>query len=737
MALKSVKAKSKSIKHLYEFGPFRLDSTEHVLIRDGAPLPLTAKALETLQVLVENSGHLVDKDELMSAVWPDTVVEENNLTQSVSALRKALGPEHPYIETVPRQGYRFVAMVKERREEVPSLIVRERTRSTVTIEEEPDTQTLEATALPGEVAEIIEVPRGIRPVPLLAGAVLLVGILVVGGYSLGLFTPARSPEPPGERPGIPTLAQGKYLTVLPFRALGDQASLHYLTEGLTEALTARLFHVGEIHVVTAETGERTRREKPLETVGRELGVNLIVAGMAQDAGDKIQVVVSIEDLARKRKLWTQEFSAGRQDLLPLQDRIFAGLVAGLGLRPRPEELARNIVHPTENAEAYDLYLKGRDALRSYKDAKDIEAAISLYEVALTKDPNFALAYAGLADASLEMYGQRKENFWNEKALHAAQEALRLNRNLAEAHFAMGSVHYSMGENEKAIEELRGGLKLEPNSDEGYRRLGSASLASGQKQEAIQAYQKAIQLSPYYLGNYQMLGDAYLDLGENAKALDAFRRITELEPDNAEGYDNLGAIYLRQGKWQESIPIFQKALGLQPHYETYSNLGTAYFFLKQYDQAVKMFEKAVELNPNEEVAVGNLADAYRWSGHKDKALPTYDKAIELGYKELQVNPRDASALGSLALYYAKKGDTAKSLELIHRARSNDHTTVELIYMEAVIQTLAGHSPEAMKILREAFAKGYAPEEARDDPELANLKSDPEFGKLIQQFSPKTN
>jgi tetratricopeptide (TPR) repeat protein/DNA-binding winged helix-turn-helix (wHTH) protein/TolB-like protein len=736
MAVKTSKAKSKFIKHLYEFGPFRLDSTEHVLSRDGAPLPLTAKAIETLQVLIENSGHLVNKDELMTAVWPNTVVEENNLTQSVSALRKALGPEHPFIETVPRQGYRFVAMVRERREEIPPLIIRERSRSTVTIEEEPDTPTVETTALPGEAVEIIEAPRVGRSVPRLAGAALLLGVLVVGAYSLGLFRHSVSRETPAERNGIPTLAQGKYLTVLPFHALGDQASLHYLTEGLTEALTARLFHVKELHVVTAETGERSSPEKPLATVGRELGVNLVVAGMAQESGDKIQVVVSIQDLAGKRKLWTQEFSGGRQDLLTLQDQIFTSLVAGLGLRPSPEELARNMVHPTESAGAYDLYLKGRDALRGYKDAKDIEAAISLYQAALTKDPNFALAYAGLADASLEMYQQKKENFWNEKALHSAQEAVRLKATLAEAHLALGSVHYSMGENTQAIDELRKGLKLEPNSDEGYRRLGSAYLAGGQKQEAIKAYQKAIQLSPYYLGNYQMLGDAYLDLGENAKALETFRRIAELEPSNAQGYEDLGAVYLRQARWQDSIPVLQKALQLQPYHQTYSNLGVAYFFLKRYDDAVKTFEKAVELNPNEQVDAGNLADAYRWSGQKDKALITYRKAIELCFKELQVNPRNSSVLGSLALYYAKKGEAQKGLEYIHRARSYDRSTVDLVYIEAVVQSLAGRSEEALKDLREAFQRGYAAEEAKNDPELASLQGNKEFEKLTQQFGPKS-
>src|SRR5271169_2458225 len=226
MAMKSSKPKSKSSKYMYEFGPFSLDSAEQMLLRDGAPLPLTPKAIETLMVLVQNSGHTVDKDELMQSVWPDTIVEENNLTQSVSALRKALGPEYPYIETVPRQGYRFVAMVKERQEEVPPLIVRERTRQTVTIEEEPDLQTVEATALSEGATDAVVIPQlGQRAWPaslLAAGVAILLLILFFGAYSTGLFRGPNNSGTSQGRSGIPSLAQGKYVTVLPFRALGDQ-----------------------------------------------------------------------------------------------------------------------------------------------------------------------------------------------------------------------------------------------------------------------------------------------------------------------------------------------------------------------------------------------------------------------------------------------------------------------------------------------------------------------------------
>jgi tetratricopeptide (TPR) repeat protein len=223
------------------------------------------------------------------------------------------------------------------------------------------------------------------------------------------------------------------------------------------------------------------------------------------------------------------------------------------------------------------------------------------------------------------------------------------------------------------------------------------------------------------------------VGDNDEALSAFRKVTELGPDNGLGYMNIGVVNFRQGKYNDSIPFFEKALKLQPRADLYSNLGTAYFFLKRYKEAVPIFEKAVEMSPNEERFVGNLADAYRWSGRADQAQSTYDKAIGLAYKELQVNPFEANTMGHLALYYAKKGDSTQALQFIRRARSIDSNSNELIYNEAVVQALANHPKDALNALREAFQKGYSPEEARNDPELKSLEAHPEFGELLKAFS----
>src|SRR5208283_4043206 len=162
-------------------------------------------------------------------------------------------------------------------------------------------------------------------------------------------------------------------------------------------------------------------------------------------------------------------------------------------------------HPTDNVDAYDAYLRGRNAMRGQMNPKNLEAAIEYFNVALRKDPNFALAYTGLADASLRMYEEDKDSFWTDKALNAAKQAQALNDKLPEVHFALGSVYSATGQTAQAISELKRAQELAPNSDDGYRRLGNAYLAAGQEEQAIHTLEKAVEANPYYWVNFNSLG----------------------------------------------------------------------------------------------------------------------------------------------------------------------------------------------------------------------------------------
>jgi tetratricopeptide (TPR) repeat protein len=491
-----------------------------------------------------------------------------------------------------------------------------------------------------------------------------------------------------------------------------------------------------VHLASAGAVEKINATDAVTKIAQQLGSKLIVQGTMQGAGDKIDVVLRLSDASGK-VVWNKDFPGVRQDLLTIEDQIYNELVTALELKPSDEELARNALRPTENVAAYELYLKGRNILRGKRDVKRVQSAVDLYEQAIKKDAAFVLAYAGLADASLVMYDLKRDPVWSQKALGAAQHAQSLNDELPEVHFALGNVYNDTGKTSEAIVELKRALTLAPNSDEGYRRLGDAYLAAAKENDAIQSYQQAIDANPYYWLNQNRLGTVYFQLGQNQKALDAFRRVVELAPDSALGYNELGAANFNAGKWNDAIIAWGKALKIQPSWDIYSNLGTAYFYLGHRTDAVSMFQKAVDLNPNDALAVGNLADSYRWSGDKDKAKAMYDRAIALALKALRVNPQDATTLGDLASFYAKNGDSKKGLDFIRRARTIDPNDNDVMYREAVVDTIAGQQTEALASLRAAFQKGYPVEQAKNDPELKTLAANPELDKLIALFARKTN
>jgi serine/threonine protein kinase/tetratricopeptide (TPR) repeat protein len=568
----------------------------------------------------------------------------------------------------------------------------------------------------------------------IAGAVLVIVLATFAGRTL-LTRGGTSGE---IVQGIPSLKQGKYVAIMPLKQIGDQKTLGYVADGIQEALAAKLFQLKEIHLASSDAvGKAAAKDMPLTKLARELGVNLVLQGTVQGNSDKLRVTLSLDDATSGKRVWSQEFPGAPGDVLALEDQIYGTLASALALKPTDEEQARVGAHPTENVKAYDLYLQGRNTLRNGNTQDAYKQAVGLFEQAIGKDPNFALAYTGLADSSLRMYGETKDGVWAQKATLSAQQAERLSNNLPEVHLSLGSVYSTTGKITQAVAELKRALELAPNSDEAYRNLGDAYFSSGQSEQAIAAYQKAVAANAYYWTNHTSLGNAYLRLGDNAKALPEYQKVTEIAPDSPMGYEGIGTVYLREGKWGEAIPQFTKALNIAPDAATYSNVGTAYFFLKKYDQATGMYEKAVAMTPNDEQVQGNLGDAYRWSGHSDQAAAAYGKAISLAFQELRVNPRSASIMGDLGLLYAKKGDAANALQYTNQARAISPDDVGLMYSEALVKTMSDKPEEAFKPLRLALEKGYPAQEAWNDPELQKLQALPQFSQLVNQFSKKNH
>jgi serine/threonine protein kinase/tetratricopeptide (TPR) repeat protein len=535
-------------------------------------------------------------------------------------------------------------------------------------------------------------------------------------------------------PGVPPLSDGRFVGVLPLQVLGDSSQLGYVAQGIEEALSTKLFQLKDVRVASQDEAAKVDSQLPLPKIARALGTNLLVQGVLQGAGDKIRVTINLEDVADGQRLWSGEFDGVVADLFTLEDQIYNQLVSALSLNPSNDERAMAGNRPTDNVAAYGLYLRGRNSLRGH-DAKSIQSALDYFDQALRTDPKFALAYTGIADASLRMNSFRRDSSWTQKALAAAQQAQALNDSLPEVHTMLGMVYRATGRYAEAVAELSRAVSLAPNSDEAYRQLGNTYMKTGNGPAAIEALQKATQLNPYYYGDQNSLGSAYFKMGDYAKALSAFQRIIELQPDIDLGYENVGNVYFQQGKYQESIPYYQKAVKIAPFATTYSNLGTAYFFLKQYSNAIEMFEKAATISPNDTLAALNLADAYRSAGQRDKALDAYKRAISLGYRELQTNPQDSDVMSEMALAYANLGDSQNAGTFIKRARAVDKNSVEYIYIQAEVYALLGKTSDSLKALQESLEKHYPAESVERDVVLDSLRSSPEYAALIKKYSTK--
>jgi tetratricopeptide (TPR) repeat protein len=382
------------------------------------------------------------------------------------------------------------------------------------------------------------------------------------------------------KPKTETVSQRdmKYIAVLPLRVIGDEKELGYLASGVTEALTAKLSQVNGLSVTSMNAIDKLGTVENIIDAGKTLGANYVFSGSIQGSGDSLRILISLTDVKRNIEIMPpKEFSGKTGDLLTLEDRIYGEGIKALQVTVSKAENARAGAHPTERIDAYQAYLKGRNALRGKPGADVVKGAIGDFEQALKSDPQFALAYTGIADASLRMYRDTKEAQWAQKASSAAEHASQLAQDLPEVHLALGSVYAATGKTNEAVAELKNAVKLAPNSDEGYRRLGDALRANESSQEAIAAYGKAIEINPYYWYNYLIRGNAYFLSGSDDEALNDYKRAAELAPKNAKVFSNTGGVYMRQGKWDEAIPYLKQATDLDPTWtQAWTNLGSAYY-----------------------------------------------------------------------------------------------------------------------------------------------------------------
>ena len=528
------------------------------------------------------------------------------------------------------------------------------------------------------------------------------------------------------------IAGPKNVAVLPFQAIGGAPENQAFSDGITEALTAKLTQLTATHQLQVAPGRevRARRISGPEEARKELGASLILEGTVYRSGNTVRVNYALVDTSTRRQIRAGTITADASDPFAVQDRVADGVVRMLELELNPQERRALQVHGTQVAVAYDFYLQGSGYLQNYDRPENIENAINVFERALSLDPNYALAHAGIGEAYWKAFESRKETQWIDPARKACERALALNDKLAEAHICLGTLHNGIGQYEAAVADFQKALETEPTSDAAYRGLAEAYERLGNLTDAERTYREAIELRPHYWAGYHWLGKFYFHRARYPEAAEMFKQVVALVPDSFLGYSSLGALLHLMGRTDEAIADFQKSLAIKPTYFAYSNLGTLLFFQGRYGEAVLMFEKAAALAPNDYEVQRNLADAYRWApGLAQKAPPAYRRAIELAQNQLRVNPRDSTAYSILAICWVKLGEKNKALEAITTARRESPGDVAILSNAVQVYHLVGLRQRALETLAAAVRGGYSLAEIRAEPELAGLRSDPRYPKIV--------
>ena len=545
--------------HIYEFGPFQLIPEERQLLRDNQPVPLTPKSFDLLVVLVEHSGHLIEKAELMKQVWPDSIVEEANLSVNVSAVRRALGEspnENQYLETVPRRGYRFIASVKERWDEGTGSSARELT------EEDDDGRPV----WDGE-RQALSPPLAAASLPILSirrwALVFLVGLLSFSALLLGLNVAGLRDRLLGKV--NPVRIQS--LAVLPLENLSGDTSQDYFADGMTESVITELAKIGALRVISRPSVMQYKgARKPLPEIARELNVDAVLTGSVVRSGQRVRIAVQLVHAATDRNLWADSYERDLRDVLALQREVTRDIVGEIRIKLTPQEQVQfGSVRPV-NPEAYDHYLRGRFYLnRQTKD--DNEAAITALERAVGTDPTFAAAYAELAQAyvwKLFLFAPGEKQ-WAEKAFVAAEKALALDPDLAVAHLARGRILWTPANHfphEKAIQEYRRAVALNPSLDEARNQLALVYCHIGAFNEALQESQKAVTTNPTNNLAQFRIGQTLNLQGKYEEALSVLRAIPREANPELVGHQIVWAL-INLGRKEEASATVEQFLRDHP------------------------------------------------------------------------------------------------------------------------------------------------------------------------------
>jgi DNA-binding winged helix-turn-helix (wHTH) protein/TolB-like protein/Flp pilus assembly protein TadD len=559
----------------YDFGRCRLDAREKTLRRDGVEIPLTPRLYDLLMVLVTNAGRTMEKSDLLARVWGDTFVEEGSLARGMSRLRMALDPEsgdERYVATVARRGYRFVAEVKPGRYAHRPVAVPDReTASPSSTSAEPDARAAK------EASPSTTVPAPSRSrrgwLTLTTAGTLVAATLIVWRWQ----APASAV---------------RSIAVLPLRTLPSSADDASLGLGLADALINRLARAKGL-IVRPTSAVLKYERAPIEAsaAARVLGVDAALEGTVRESADRVRVSVQLLD-RQGRHLWVGQFDERRTDLFAVESSIAARVADALELTLRSGDGDGAAVAHVVQPAAHDAYLRGRSLIVRLTESS-LRRGIEYLNRAVEIDPDYALAYAGLAFAhinTVDLTASPAEAF--PRARDAAERARALDDRLADAHAMLGAIAMQFDWDWSAAErEFQRAVALDPNlafarvyygwllaltgrfddsrdQIEVARRLDPLSLDVATTSSLIPYYDRDVRLArarmretvelyPDVWLAHALLGRA-LELGGDVPgAIAEFEQATRLEGGVPEALMDLGRAYARAGRRAEALAVLAR------------------------------------------------------------------------------------------------------------------------------------------------------------------------------------
>jgi eukaryotic-like serine/threonine-protein kinase len=520
----------------------------------------------------------------------------------------------------------------------------------------------------------------------------------------------------------------KYVAVMPFHSVTHDDTA--FDEGLTEALAAKLMEITAAQSVQIVSPREIKAEHVADVsdAHRKLGVNLAVAGSLQRVEGATRINLELVDAGTLRLLRAANFTANASDAFTLQDQVIEKTVQMLEI-----EMHRGVGeadHGTTNPEAFRLYTRGVGFLENESVPEDVDSAIVQFRHALTLDPGYTGASAGLGLAYFEKYRLTKDPSLVEEARSACARALTLSPRSPGGNICLGAIHHGTGQYQAAVSDFETAIEADPNDDEAYRGLAAAFVELGRMQDAENTYKKAISIHPQYASGYGQLARLYRREGKYALAIAELKRAIELAPDDARHWFSLGANYNYAGDYPRSIEALQKAITIRPSYQAYSNLGLSYLALRRFPEAVASLEEAVAMGSHTIQTFGNLGRAYYFYPSKqDLARGPLEKALQLAVDDLKVNPRDADVLTLAAEYSAMLGQRNEALDYLNAALQLRPSDAETLYFAGIVQALLGERDQAVSWLRKASKRGYSRADIENALELDPLRNSPEFKSLL--------